>query len=103
MSPTDVLNGDEELPAGPRLRALAGELVRLQPSRTDPESYFIRKSTIVDELRRLARQVDYRPRWNGLNGSDGLGTIQKTRRTRSGSGKSSGGIPGIFAACCQFR
>jgi hypothetical protein len=61
-SPTDVLNGEEELPAGPRLRALAGELVRLQPSRTDPESYFVTKDRIVTELRRLSRQVDYRPR-----------------------------------------
>jgi hypothetical protein len=31
--------GFEDLPAGPRLRALAGELVRLQPSRRDPEAY----------------------------------------------------------------
>jgi hypothetical protein len=43
-SPTDVLNGEEELPVGPRLRALAGELVRLQPSRTDPESYSSRRT-----------------------------------------------------------
>jgi hypothetical protein len=60
-SPTDVMNGDEELPAGARLRALAGELVRLQPSRTDPEAYFVSKDRIVTELRRLSRQVDYRP------------------------------------------
>jgi transposase len=69
-SPTDVLNGEEELPAGPRLRALAGELVRLQPSRTGPESYFVTKDRIVTELRRLSRQVDQgarlarrHPRW----------------------------------------
>jgi hypothetical protein len=49
---------EDDLPAGPRLRALAGELVRLQPSRTDPESYFVTKDRIVTELRRLSRQVD---------------------------------------------
>jgi hypothetical protein len=54
------MNGDEELPAGPRLLALAGELVRLQPSRTDPEAYFVSKDRIVTELRRLSRQVDWR-------------------------------------------
>jgi hypothetical protein len=56
------MNGAEELPAGPRLLALAGELVRLQPSRTDPEAYLVSKDRIVTELRRVARQVDYRPR-----------------------------------------
>lgn len=37
-----------------RLRALAGELVRLQPSRRDPESYFTKKSEIVEGLRQAA-------------------------------------------------
>jgi hypothetical protein len=44
--------------AGPRLRAIAEQLVRLAPSRTDPHAYFEQKSSMVDELRTLARQVE---------------------------------------------
>ena len=43
-----------EAPLPTRLRALAGELVRLQPSRRDPESYFTKKSEIVEGLRQAA-------------------------------------------------
>jgi hypothetical protein len=49
----------EDAPLPTRLRALAGELVRLQPSRTDPEAYHVRKSEIVEGLRRAAREVDW--------------------------------------------
>jgi hypothetical protein len=48
-----------EAPLPSRLRALAGELVRLQPSRTDPEAYYVAKSEIVEGLRRAAREVDW--------------------------------------------
>jgi hypothetical protein len=59
-SPTDVMNGgnfrdvtevslgEEELPAGPRLLALADQLRRLEPSRRDPHAYFQTKSDLVD-------------------------------------------------------
>jgi molybdenum cofactor biosynthesis enzyme MoaA len=79
-SPPDVMNGDEDLPAGPRLLALAGELVRLQPSRTDPEAYFVSKDRIVTELRRLSRQVDYRPRWRSRPQRTSWREAPQTRR-----------------------
>ena len=44
--------------AGPRLRAIAEQLHRLAPSRTDPHRYFEQKSSMVDELRRLALGLD---------------------------------------------
>jgi hypothetical protein len=50
-----------ELPpeaAGPRLRAIAEQLHRLAPSRTNPHAYFEQKSSMVDELRRLALGLD---------------------------------------------
>jgi hypothetical protein len=40
--------------AGPRLRAIAEQLHRLAPSRTDPHRYFEQKASMVNELRRLA-------------------------------------------------
>jgi hypothetical protein len=40
------------------LRRIADELVRLQPSRVDPHAYFEQKSSMVHELRRLARGLD---------------------------------------------
>jgi hypothetical protein len=49
LGPSDV---DEA--AGPRLQAIADQLGRLAPSRTDPHAYFRTKSELVDELRRLA-------------------------------------------------
>jgi hypothetical protein len=48
-----------DAPLPTRLRALARELVRLQPSRRDPEAYFAKKSEIVEGLRRAAREVDW--------------------------------------------
>ena len=53
-SPVDI---EPPLPA--RLRALAGDVARLTPSRTDPERYHIAKSEIVEGLRRAAREVDW--------------------------------------------
>jgi hypothetical protein len=53
IEPSDV---DEA--AGPRLRAIADELVRIAPSRTDPHAYFQTKSDLVHELRRLALGLD---------------------------------------------
>ena len=44
--------------AGPRLRAIAEQLHRLAPSRTNPHAYFEQKSSMVDELRRLALGLD---------------------------------------------
>jgi hypothetical protein len=44
--------------AGPRLRAIADELVRLAPSRTDPHRYHEVKSGLVHELRCLALGLD---------------------------------------------
>jgi hypothetical protein len=48
-----------EVPLPTRLRQLAGDLVRLQPSRTDPEAYHVAKSEIVEGLRRAAREADW--------------------------------------------
>jgi hypothetical protein len=44
--------------AGPRLRAIAEQLHRLAPSRTNPHAYFEQKSSMVAELRRLALGLD---------------------------------------------
>jgi hypothetical protein len=44
--------------AGPRLLAIAEQLHRLAPSRTDPHAYFEQKSSMVDALRRLAGGLD---------------------------------------------
>jgi hypothetical protein len=41
------------------LRALAGELVRLQPSRRDPEAYHVAKDRIASEIRKAAVEVDW--------------------------------------------
>ena len=49
----------EEAPLPTRLRALARDLGRLQPSRRDPESYFAKKSEIVEGLRQAAREADW--------------------------------------------
>lgn len=49
---------DLEEATGPRLRAIADQLRRLAPSRTDPHAYFQTKSDLVDELRRLALGLD---------------------------------------------
>jgi hypothetical protein len=40
------------------LETLADRLRRLRPSGRDPEKYFIEKSEIERELRRLAQEVD---------------------------------------------
>lgn len=42
-----------------RLRRLAHTLARLAPSYRDPESYHLVKGEIVDEMRVLARQLDF--------------------------------------------
>src|SRR5271169_1314572 len=54
LEPSDVATA-----AGPRLRAIADELVWLAPSRTDPHAYFQTKSDLVHELRRLALGLDH--------------------------------------------
>jgi hypothetical protein len=60
---TDVMNGDEELPAGARLKMLAVSLLRLAPpSPRDPERFHLDRDRIAVELREVARAVDCRPR-----------------------------------------
>ncbi len=49
------LCGTAALPC--RLAALARRVVRLSPSRHDPEQFHLDKSEIVAELRRLAREI----------------------------------------------
>lgn len=55
--PTGNLNGADDLSAA-RLRAIADELRRLSPSRTDPHAYFEQKSELEHELRTLALGLD---------------------------------------------
>jgi len=60
-SPTDVMNGDQVLPAA-RLRELARGVQLLVPDRRDPHLFHEAKSEIVADLRDLARGLDgHRP------------------------------------------
>jgi hypothetical protein len=54
MDTIEPADADIGVAVGPRLRAIADQLRRLAPSRTDPHAYFQTKSDLVDELRRLA-------------------------------------------------
>jgi hypothetical protein len=45
-----------------RLKELAAELARLAPSHRNPEEYHLRKSSLIADLRDLARGLDgHRP------------------------------------------
>jgi hypothetical protein len=59
-SPTDVMNGDEDLPAA-RLRELARGVQLLLPDRRDPHLFHEQKSEIVADLRNLARGLESLP------------------------------------------
>jgi hypothetical protein len=43
---------------GDAVRALASMAERLCPDRRDPEAFFVRKSELISECRRHARQLD---------------------------------------------
>jgi hypothetical protein len=61
IEPADELEGcspNSDEAAGPVLRRIADELVRLAPSRTDPHAFHETKSDLVHELRRLALGLD---------------------------------------------
>jgi hypothetical protein len=48
-----------EVPLRARLRALTSEVIRLTPSRHDPERYHVEKDRIAAEIRRAVREVDW--------------------------------------------
>jgi hypothetical protein len=50
---------EESLPLPTRLRSLAGELLRLAPSRRDPACCHVEKDRIASEIRKAAREVDW--------------------------------------------
>jgi hypothetical protein len=87
---------DDLTPLPTRLRALAGELVRLQPNRTDPERYHIEKDRIATELRRAAVEAD----WTRPKPAAAPAGVRDRPDVRSPAGERNGhpALPGVLRA-----